>query len=67
MKNASHEFIFYKLIARIILGLGNNLCLWGTWRECQDMLLEGKCCFPWLNFFLYDSHARIKFTKFKSL
>ena len=25
MKNASHEFIFYELIAHIILGLGNNL------------------------------------------
>lgn len=67
MKNASHEFIFYKLIARIILGLGNNLCLWGTWRV-PGYATRGKKLFSMVEFFFFnDSHTRIKFTKFISL
>lgn len=50
MKNASYEFIFYKLIAQIILGLGNNLCLWGTW--VPGYATRGKKLFSVVEFFL---------------
>lgn len=50
MKNASHEFIFHKLIAQIILGLGNNLA--SGEHECQDIATRGKKLFSVVEFFL---------------
>lgn len=51
MKSASHEFTFCKPIAHIILGLGNNLCLWGAWKEREPGYPIRKSYFPWLRLF----------------
>lgn len=65
VKNASCEFILYKLIALIIVGSGNNLCLWGMWKESvPGYITGGKKLLSMVEGLFDDSFARMKCAKF---